>query len=125
MFLKTWVLALLSASLLSGCLMTRTEYVPPPTDRGRMCVSQCAATKEDCIGHQQQQARFDKETCERKRDMDAHTCRDRAGRDPAARAECEKIHNRYCSSSASTYRCDKAYEECYVNCGGVVRKIEE
>ncbi len=118
------VLALLATTLLSGCESTHYVFRPPASDQGRMCVTQCAGTREACRGNEIRRAQGEKATCERSADASYHTCMAQ----PVAREkehdkarDCEK-KRKSCWSYENTDRCDDDYRNCFVNCGGSVEE---
>ena len=116
---------LLSVLLLSGCETINYRMVPPHSDAGRLCVTQCAGIREMCIGQQQQQANFEQHQCERREDHEYSDCMSRAGGDRDKRKKCERNRD-YCGSYAHTGRCEIDYRSCFSNCGGmVIREVEE
>lgn len=114
----------LAVLMLGGCTTVRTEFVPPASEQGRMCLTQCGATKERCVGHQQRQAESERFSCEDRRENEYRACLHQAGRDRDRQHECDKKRH-YCSTYVSTTRCESDYELCYANCGGKVIKTEE
>lgn len=111
--------------LLSGCETIRYRMVPPPTENGRICVTQCAAVREMCIGNEKQEAYYEQDKCERRQDNEYYRCMERGRGDAERQKKCERV--RYgCYSSADTFRCEGDYRACYVNCGGrVIEEVEK
>lgn len=112
--------AVLALLFIAGCETTSYEYVAPVSDQGRMCVTQCAGIKETCRGNELRQAQRGKESCERTNDIKLSACLSKAS-NKDQRDGCDKERNRNsCWTSDTTYRCEKEYRSCFVNCGGAV-----
>lgn len=50
------LLFLLLLLALTGCETVRYRMIPPPSESGRFCVTQCAGIMEMCIGHERSMA---------------------------------------------------------------------
>ncbi len=119
------IVLLLFAFLLTGCETIHYRLVPPPSDAGRLCVTQCAGIREMCIGREQQQANFQQHQCERREDHEYDHCMSQAGNDRDKRKKCERSRS-YCSSYAHTDRCENDYRGCFTHCGGmVIQEVEQ
>ena len=115
-----FILALIAALALSGCESTYYIFKAPESDQGRMCVTQCASTKESCRGHEIQRAQREKATCERTADMVFQACMSKAATKDQEK-ECEK-KRKSCWTYEDTDRCETEYRECFVLCGGSVEE---
>ena len=122
---STYKPLLLAALLLSGCETIRYRLVPPPSENGRLCVTQCSGVREMCIGSEKQEAYYEREQCERRQEYDYYRCMDRGRGDADKQRKCDRL--RYgCSAFADTNRCEHDYRACYVTCGGrVIEEIEK
>jgi hypothetical protein len=119
------LLLLLFLFALTGCETINYRLVPPPSDAGRLCVTQCAGIREACIGQQQQQANFQQHQCERREDHEYDACLNRAGNDRDRLRKCARDRD-YCGSYAQTERCEVDYRGCFSNCGGmVIQEVEQ
>jgi len=119
------LLLLLSMLLMIGCETIHYRMVPPPSDTGRLCVTQCSGIREMCIGQEQQQANFQQHQCERREDQEYDHCQSQAGNDRDKRKKCERNRD-YCGSYAHTERCEVDYRGCYTSCGGmVIQEVEQ
>lgn len=115
--------AVFAMVLMSGCETVHYDYRAPTSDMGRMCVSQCAAVKEQCVGNEIQRAQREKSTCERSNDSNYRACMSKASNKDEEK-ECGK-KRKYCSSSEYTERCERDYRMCFVNCGGRIIETRE
>ena len=109
--------------LLSGCAMTRYEYVPPAGEAGVQCVARCTEAREACRADEFQRAEWAREACERRSWWNYRFCTMGAFTRREAWA-CER-HLRSCWVSDSSWRCEDDYRQCYSACGGRVIKITE
>lgn len=123
----TLALTVFGLALLTGCETTHYIYHPPASDPGRLCVTQCSATRETCRGNEMQRAQHEKSSCERTSDTTYRACmaqpvaKEQAKEKPQ---ECEK-KRKSCWSYEDTERCEANYRECFVNCGGAVEEHTE
>ena len=83
---------------LTGCATTY-EFVPPTTEAGRLCVTQCAAVRESCVANAQAQANREFERCERASDQEFSRCLILADT-KEKKAACDK-RRRYCGESGA------------------------
>ena len=110
---------------LAGCETIRYRMVPPPSDSGRLCVTQCAGIRQMCIGQEEQQANYEQHQCERREDHEYDHCMRKAGNDRDKVKKCERNRS-YCSSTANTEGCEVDYRGCYASCGGmVIQEVEK
>lgn len=110
--------------LLAGCAHTRYEFIPPPDDKGKACVTGCANARDICTSRESQQALWDQMRCERQNDLMVRRCMATAGnRDEAARCG---VYRQFCWGQAgNTYGCELDYRQCFQKCGGQIRAYEE
>ena len=113
----TFVLSL----LLGGCATIRYEYLPPATNQGRMCVTQCSGVREMCQGNEMQRAEYDRAICEQRSESSYRSCLHQADN----KSEAKKCYRSSCYTSENTWRCDENYRQCFVGCGGIIHTIEE
>ncbi|MBP9713867.1 MAG: hypothetical protein KBD60_09295 [Sterolibacterium sp.] len=121
------ILALLLPFLLTACETTHYIFHPPASDTGRICVTQCGATREFCRGNEMQRAQREKASCERSADAAFYACMAQPvprEREKDKTKDCEK-QRKSCWTSENTWRCDTDYRECYVNCGGMIEEYKE
>lgn len=113
-YLRTLFLIILPL-VLSACVTTRNEYIPPASAEGRTCVAQCERNKQQCAAIQANA----QSQCQQNYNL-------------ALRAynECKKtdqknqcIQPRYCYQDTST--CDTNHDSCYRSCGGRIHQVEE
>ena len=107
--------------LFSGCTTIRYEYIPPATDQGRMCISQCSGVREMCQGNEIQRAQYNQALCEQRNESTYRRCLHHAD----SKDEAKKCYRQSCYSSENTWRCDENYRQCFVSCGGIVHAIKE
>lgn len=115
---------LLTAALLSGCETTYYTFRPPASDAGRICVTQCASTREACRGHEMERAQREKASCERSADTAYRACMGQPvpkEKEKDKAQDCDK-KRKSCWSYEDTERCETEYRECFVNCGGAVEQ---
>ncbi|HVM98160.1 MAG TPA: hypothetical protein VMT89_17325, partial [Candidatus Acidoferrales bacterium] len=110
-------------ALLAGCETIRYELRPPATQTGRLCVAQCANTREVCRSNELHRAEAAQRDCERDSERDYHACHHRAD-SPETHKDCDK-RKRYCSTYTNYDGCEADYRGCYAQCGGTVTKIVE
>ena len=123
--LRLPLLSLLAVIAMTGCESIRYRMVPPPSEAGRLCITQCAGIREMCIGQERQQANYEQEQCERRDDNDFSSCMRKAKGDRDREKKCERNRS-YCGSNADTERCEVDYRGCYSNCGGrVIQEVEK
>lgn len=112
------------ALLATGCETVRYRMIPPPTESGRLCIAQCAAVREMCLGGERQEAFYAQEQCERRVDRDYRRCLEQYRGDYAKQKNCDSIRGQ-CWVPADTGRCEHDYRTCFTNCGGqVIQEIE-
>ena len=123
-----WLTALsglLAMSLvLSGCgpvYSTQYRYTPPLDANGKMCVNQCANTREMCRVMEESRASQEQSQCQQNATMRYALCLSNAKTDQA-RSQCNS--SSYCSRSVNTERCEGAYRQCFQNCGGRVDSFQ-
>lgn len=115
--------ALLALTLLvSAC--TSYQYVPPPTEAGRQCVTSCDTNRQICIAGKEQAAASQSQGCEMRRAVQLSNCLSVA-LTPQARAYCNKVAPHCTGSTANTGACDSGYRACYVQCGGRVIEVKD
>lgn len=111
--------------LVAGCQTVSYRMVPPASESGRLCVTQCAGNREMCLGREQQNARHEQRECERREEREYRRCMDRAEGKADRQKKCERQRG-YCGSHANTGRCEEDHRACYASCGGrVIRVVEE
>jgi|GEM_PF-3399490 len=144
-YVVLWVIII----LLTGCTSTRYRYIPPPTEAGLNCVTQCQQYKNVCMNNEQINAMAAYRQCEaisaveydrclRDADMDFHKCRKKAkhdykrclkhDKDPdkCQKKECKKTncYKNSCYETTHYSMCKSNFRECYQQCGGIVEIIE-
>lgn len=107
---------------LTGCATTY-EFVPPTTEAGRLCVTQCAAVRESCVANAQAQANREFERCERASDQEFTRCLILADT-KEKKAACDK-RRRYCGEFVNDEPCEERYRSCFQVCGGRVIEKED
>lgn len=122
--LITLLCVLIATLLLGACQTVRYEYVPPASETGRICLTQCAGIRETCRGNEINRAAMEKASCERQQERQYHECRSRAGGNKDKEKECDKQRTT-CYAHEHTTRCEEDYRQCYANCGGRVMRIVE
>lgn len=110
--------------VLAGCQTTSYRMMPPVSETGRLCVTQCAGNREVCMGREQQNSRDDRRECERREEREFRHCMNKADGRRDREKKCERERN-YCGSTANTGRCEEAYRACYRGCGGRVDRVVE
>jgi hypothetical protein len=113
--------ALISLLLVTGCAITRYEYVAPPSEKGRYCATQCAGIKEACQGNEINRADAERYACEQRSEYQYHDCLHHARSDD----EAKRCFRPACWSNPNTWRCDENYRQCFVGCGGTVHTFKE
>lgn len=101
----------------------RYETVPPTTNAGRACVTQCAAIRETCRGNEIRRARLASDACHQRNEQAYRSCLATADT-PEKKQRCERNRSS-CWASENHGRCDDDYRSCFGNCGGTVKKIVE
>ncbi len=109
--------------LLAACTTTRYEFVPPTTEAGLSCVSQCSAQRETCVVDEQQRAMFEQAACERRNWWNYRFCM--MGAFSRRDAWFCESNLRTCWAYDYTWRCEGGFRKCYSACGGRVIKITE
>lgn len=122
--LITLLCSLIASLLLGACETVRYDLVPPASEGGRYCVTQCAGIKETCRGNEINRAAAEKASCEHQQERIYRECRARANGNRDQEKECDK-HRSSCWASERTWRCDEDYRQCFANCGGRVNKVIE
>jgi len=116
---------LLALSLtLSGCgpiYSTQYRYTPPVDSNGRMCVNQCANSRDLCRQLEESRASQEQAQCQQNASMRYALCLSSAKTDQA-RSQCNS--SSYCSRSANTERCEESYRQCFQNCGGKIDSFQ-
>lgn len=105
---------LLLTMLLSACASTRYEFVPPQSDMGKQCITQCAGVREQCRGNEMQRAMREKSMCERRAESDYRACLD----DKSGKADERKCYRQVCNANQNQWHCENEYRQCFTNCGG-------
>lgn len=118
------LLFLLLLLALTGCETVRYRMIPPPSESGRFCVTQCAGIMEMCIGHERSMAQFEQRQCEHREDREYDHCMRGAENDRGKEKKCKRKRD-YCSLYESVGHCKVDYRSCYSNCGGLVIKEVE
>ena len=149
LFGKKYVMLGFIIMLLTGCTSTQYRYIPPPTEAGLNCVTQCQQHQNVCMNNEQinasaayrqcqelsameydrclQDARMDFYRCDKIAERDYKHClkHDKAV-DQCRKKKCHKTHcyqNR-CYKTADYSMCKSNFRECYQQCGGIVEVIE-
>jgi len=116
---------LLALSLaLSGCgpiYSTQYRYTPPLDTNGKMCVNQCASSRDLCRQLEESRASQEQAQCQQNATMRYALCLSNAKTDQA-RSQCNS--SSYCSRSANTERCEESYRQCFQNCGGKIDSFQ-
>jgi len=116
---------LLALSLaLSGCgpiYSTQYRYTPPLDINGKMCVNQCASSRDLCRQLEESRASQEQAQCQQNATMRYALCLSSAKTDQA-RSQCNS--SSYCSRSANTERCEESYRQCFQNCGGKIDSFQ-
>lgn len=110
--------------LATGCKTVRYEMRPPASDAGRLCVTQCAAIREDCRGNEIRRARLERDSCEHRAEQSLRACYGAAEGNKDRQRECER-RKPGCYGHENTARCDDDHRTCFSQCGGSVVKIVE
>jgi hypothetical protein len=117
--------SLLALSLaLSGCgpiYSTQYRYTPPLDTNGKMCVNQCASSRDLCRQLEESRASQEQAQCQQNATMRYALCLSNAKTDQA-RSQCNS--SSYCSRSANTERCEESYRQCFQNCGGKIDSFQ-
>jgi len=117
--------SLLALSLtLNGCgpiYSTQYRYTPPVDSNGKMCVNQCASSRDLCRQLEESRASQEQAQCQQNATMRYALCLSNAKTDQA-RSQCNS--SSYCSRSANTERCEGSYRQCFQNCGGRVDSFQ-
>ena len=133
---------------LTGCAKNY-KYIPPKTEAGLQCVTQCLSMKNTCRERELKNARASQKACEKKSAEEYLECKISAeeefaqcqeeakdeyyaclkyakDRSTCDEKQCEKKHcyERRCHESPNYRSCDINYRECYQQCGGVVEVIK-
>ena len=116
--------ALCAVLLVSGCETVRYEYQAPENARGKQCVVQCASIRETCRSNENQRVQSEKRSCERRSETTYLVCMDKANSNKDQQAACNKKRGQ-CYGYPSYQLCNDDYNQCFSNCGGVVKKIVE
>ena len=120
---KRFFLLICLSWVLAGCSTITYEFVPPATESGRLCVTQCAAVRESCMANAQAQATREYERCERSNDQEFTRCLILADT-KEKKAACEK-RRRYFGEYVNDEPCEERYRSCFQVCGGRVIEREE
>jgi hypothetical protein len=117
--------SLLALSLaLSGCgpiYSTQYRYTPPLDTNGKMCINQCASSRDLCRQLEESRASQEQAQCQQNATMRYALCLSNAKTDQA-RSQCNS--SSYCSRSANTERCEESYRQCFQNCGGKIDSFQ-
>lgn len=134
--------------VLAGCA-EKYRYIPPESQAGLQCVTQCMSMKNTCRDREVENARIAQEACEKNAteeyieckiisEEEFVQCQEEAkeeyyaclkyasDRSSCEEKQCEKKHcyERTCYESANFRSCDSDYRECYQQCGGIVEVIK-
>lgn len=135
--------------LLTGCTSTRYRYIPPSTEAGLNCVTQCQQHQNVCMNNEQinssaayrqcqeisameydrclADARMDLYRCDKKAERDYTYCLKHT-KDPGKcrKTKCSKPHcyKTRCYKTTNYGMCKSNFRECYKQCGGIVEIIE-
>lgn len=146
---KTLVIALFFFVIgLTGCA-ENYRYIPPTSEAGLKCVTQCLSIKNTCRESELESAKAAQQECERRSSDEYLECKIRAeeeyvrcqekakeeyiaclkyasDRSSCHEEQCEEksCYKRGCYESADFRICDSDYRDCYQQCGGVVEVIK-
>lgn len=111
-----------AALLLTLSACTTYEYLPPTTDAGRACASQCEQPRESCISSAQDRAEAKAKECRQTRTFTLALCLAGA----SDKAQKDKCHERSpaCIAVPLTESCEASFRRCYTSCGGRVIEVE-
>lgn len=111
-------LIVLAGGLLACGPSYRTEYTytPPLDDRGRKCVADCNAERQDCRAGADARAEKERSQCEIKSNTSYYACLATAP-DQKARDAC--VHEE-CRADPQYAACDGDFRTCFQVCGGTV-----
>lgn len=116
---------LLGLIALAGCETVRYRLVPPQSESGRLCITQCAVVREMCLSGERQEAYYSQEQCERRHSQEYYRCLDQYRGDYAKQKTCDVLRGS-CWAPVDTGRCEHDYRSCFTNCGGqVIQEIEK
>ena len=107
--------------IMSACTTIRYEHIPPTTDQGRICVTQCAGVREMCQGNEINRAQSERYACEQRSESSYRNCLHHAEN----RDQSKKCYRPACYAHENTWRCDENYRQCFVGCGGTIHTIKE
>ncbi len=145
---RIWVIAFSFFFIgLTGCA-EKYRYVPPTSEAGLQCVTQCLSIKNACRERELENARAAQQECEKRSADEYLECKIRAeeeyaqcqekakeeyiaclkyagDRSSCHEEQCEKEHcyERGCYESPDFRACDSDYRDCYQQCGGEVEVI--
>jgi hypothetical protein len=133
---------------LTGCA-EKYRYIPPTSEAGLECVTECLSMKNTCREHELERARAAQRECEKRSSDEYFECKRRteeelaqcqekakeeyiaclkyaSDRSSCHEEECEEksCHKRGCYESANFRACESDYRDCYQQCGGVIEVIE-
>ena len=147
---RIWVTIALTCFVIgmTGCAK-EYKYIPPTSEAGLQCVTQCLSIKNTCRDRELENARTAQKECKRQSAEEYLECKTRAeeeffqcqekakeeyyaclkyasDRSLCEEKECEekRCYERKCHESANFSSCDSDYRECYQQCGGVVEVME-
>lgn len=103
----------------TGCETVRYRLVPPQSESGRLCITQCASVREMCLSGERQEAFYAQEQCERRVEREYYRCLEQNRGDSAKQKRCDTIRSS-CWIPADTGRCEHDYRTCFTTCGGTV-----
>ena len=116
------LLLLAQVFLLSACgpvYRTTYQYVPPESDAGKLCITQCENNKIQCA--QLEQMRYS--SCQQQSDFSYHLCRSRREFRYNHKGHRKCVRNCYCyhrNCYQNTNACESNYRSCYEACGGTI-----
>jgi hypothetical protein len=121
MKLKCKVFAVVVGLLIAGCTTVRYEYQPPPSESGKMCVTQCQGIREVCRGNEINRVQAERQSCERRSENVFRDCQ----RNAKGAEEAKKCYRPACHVPENYWRCDESFRQCFEGCGGTIQKFTE
>ncbi len=118
----TGIILLMTTLMLSGCgpiYKRHYEYVPPPSEQGKACITQCVQNQSRC----EQMCQRKNDRCHREAQREAIYQFDAYVRERQARGEKVEKNVRdfeYTGSCNDSCNCQPAFQTCYSACGGQV-----
>lgn len=133
---------------MTGCAK-KYRYIPPDSQAGLKCVTQCLSIKDICRERELENAKAAQQACEKRSAEEYLECKISAEeefvqcqeeareeyyaclkyaseRSSCHEKQCEEkyCYERGCYESPDFSSCDSDYRECYQQCGGIVEVIK-